>query len=536
MQRIAFALTLLAATASVAKAPRLTLFIAVDSLSSEQFLKARPRLKGGFQQLLSQGAFFPTTRYPYAENRTANGHATLSTGATPARHGAVGNTLFNRQTLKFEPVFSDPSHPVLEAPLAVEDVSPQNLLAETLADRLRMFTHERGKAIAIAAKARGAIPFAGRLGQAWWFSESVGKFVTGTYYAKEFPEWVKAFNERKLPETYFAKEWTLSLKPADYLGEDNRPFEADVYALGRTFPHPLNGRLPSPGPQSNAAMSHSPHMDELTVEFAKAAIDSEQLGKDDQPDLLMISFGALDRVYHMYGPNSWEAQDALVKLDKYLGDLLSAAQKAAGGRENLLVVISADHGGAAIPEEYSALGLTSARLSPDALRAEINKALSPRFGGAEVVAGIEEVDFYLNAKALAEKKVDPVGVRRAVAEWLNAHPQMAWAIARDDLQWASHPMAKAVRAGFHPERSGDVLAVVKPYIVVSNIADGTSHGTPYSYDSQVPLIIAGRGVRGGTYRQEISPVDVAPTIAALLEIGVPATAEGSPRAEILDTK
>lgn len=536
MPRLALALALLWAPASYAKVPRLTLFIAVDSLSAEQFMKNRPRFKHGFQTLLSQGAYFPAIRYPYAENRTANGHATLATGATPARHGAVGNHLFNRQTGKLEPVFADPNHPVLEAPLAVEDVSPHNLLAETLADRLRLFTQERGKAIAIAAKARGAIPFAGQLGQAWWFSDSVGKFVTGTYYAKEFPEWVKAFNDRKLPETYFTREWTLSLKPTEYLGEDNRPFEADAYALGRTFPHPLNGRLPSPGPQSNAALSHSPHMDELTVEFARAAIEAEQLGKDEHPDILFVSFAALDRVYHMFGPTSWEAQDALVKLDKYLGDLIAAAQKAAGGRENLLVVLSADHGGAAIPEEYAALGLRSSRLSPSALREELNRALAPRLGGVEPVAAIEEVDVYLNGRGLAERKADTVATRRMVADWLSAQPQIALAVARDDLPGSSHPLAPAVRAGFHPERSGDVLMVVKPYVVVTNMPDGTSHGTPYSYDSQVPLLIAGRGVRSGIYRQEISPVDVAPTVAALLQIGTPASAEGTPRAEILETR
>ncbi|HEY8207960.1 MAG TPA: alkaline phosphatase family protein, partial [Myxococcaceae bacterium] len=190
---LALAAALAAAVAALpapalAKPPRLTLVVTMDSLGADQLLRMRARLKpGGLASLMAQGAFFPNARVEYADARTGPGHATLVTGCNPWRHGIVGNDVFNRTTGKLEPVFADPDHPVLEAPPAALDVSPANLLAESLADRLRLFTQERGKAVALAPKPRAAIAMGGRLGQAWWFSEAVGKWVTGTWYTKEFP-------------------------------------------------------------------------------------------------------------------------------------------------------------------------------------------------------------------------------------------------------------------------------------------------------------------------------------------------------------
>jgi predicted AlkP superfamily pyrophosphatase or phosphodiesterase len=530
----AFAL-LLASSASLAKPPKLTVLITVDALSTDVLLRSRPRFKAGFFTLLKDGAFFPQVRFAYAENVTSAGHATLVTGANPWRHGIVGNRVFNRSSGKDEALLSDLNHPVLEAPLAADDVSPENLMAETVADRLREVTQGKGKVVAVSGKARSAIIMAGRLGRAWWFNETVGKFVTGTYYAKEFPAWVKTFNEKKLPDSYFSKEWTLVGKPEDYGGEDDRPFESDWYALGRKFPHPLNGGLPAPGPQSWSAFATSPYMNDVAVKFATAAIESEALGKDDVPDLLAISFSSLDRIYHLYGPYSWEMQDAMIRLDRALDALLSAAEKAAG-KGNYTVLLSADHGGAAIPEEWAAMGLPATRVHPNTLAQGLGKELSTRFG-AELVIGIEEVDVYLNNKIIQEKKLDAPAVRRAAASWLSRQPQVAVSVARDDLSglYEHTGLLKALRVGFYPERSGDVLYMLRPFNVLTEEATGTSHGTTYSYDAQVPLILFGKGVKPGIYRQEIPAIDVAPTLSTILEMGAPASAEGQPRAEALGT-
>ncbi|WNG46538.1 alkaline phosphatase family protein [Archangium minus] len=527
-------LLLLLALPALAKPPRLTLFITVDALGSDLLLRTRPRLKGGLRQLTDSGAFYPYARYDYAKPRTAPGHATLATGANPWRHGIVDNRIIDRATGKPERVFPDPTHPVLEAPLSQEDVSPATLMAETVADKLRLATHEQGKVIALSGKARSAIPLAGRLGQAYWYDETVGKFVTGTWYTKELPGWLKTFNAANPPEAWFSKTWEPLLPRTEYVGEDDRTYEGEFYGLGRTFPHPLTGGLTSPGPQAYSAFAISPLSLDFVVKAARAAVEGEGLGKDEVPDMLAVSFSATDRVFHQYGPTSWEMQDTLYRLDKAVGDLVALAERAAGGRANLLVVLTADHGGAAVPEQWAASGVAAERVNPAALSKGLTEALRKQFGG-DITATIEELDVYLGGKTLEGGKVDGVAVRRAAATWLTKQPSVTLAVARDDLYTVPDVagLVMPLRRGYFPERSGDVLFVVKPFHVISTESVGTNHGTPYAYDQLVPLILAGRGVKPGTYTREISTTDVAPTVAAALEIGLPASAEGEPRYEAL---
>ncbi len=527
-------LLLLLALPALAKPPRLTLFITVDAMGTDVLLRHKPRLKGGLRQLIDSGAFYPYAEYEYAKPRTAPGHTTLATGANPWRHGIVDNRIIDRATGKPERVFPDPAHPVLEAPLSNEDVSPALLMAETLADRLRLSTQERGKAIALSGKARSAIPLAGRLGQAYWYDETVGKFITGTWYTKELPGWLKTFNASNPPEAWFGKPWEPLLPRTEYTGEDDRAYEGEHYGLGRTFPHPLTGGLNAPGPHAYTAFAISPLALDHTVRAARAALEGEGLGKDEVPDLLAVSFSATDRVFHQYGPTSWEMQDALYRLDKAVGDLVTLAEKAAGGRANLLVVLTADHGGAAVPEQWAASGVPAERVNPTALSKELSEALRAQFGG-DVTATIEELDVYLGGKTLEGGKVDGAAVRRAAATWLGKQPSVVLAVPRDDLYTAPDVagLVEPLRRGYYPGRSGDVLYVVKPFHVISAASTGTNHGTPYAYDRQVPVVFAGRGVKPGVYAQPISTTDVAPTVAALLEMGAPASAEGTPRAEAI---
>ncbi|QDE91250.1 phosphodiesterase [Myxococcus xanthus] len=527
----------LATLPAFARPPRLTLVISVDALGSDVLLRNRPRLKGGLHQLLNQGAYFPYARYGYAECRTAPGHATLSTGANPWRHGIVDNRWVDRSTMKRVMAFADAAHPVLEVPLKPgQDSGPAHLMVETLADRLRVTTQERGKAVALSIKPHASIALAGRAGQAWWFDKGEGKFVTGTWYTKEFPAWLKALNARKLPEASFGKKWELMRPAAEYVGEDEGLAEADVYGLGRTFPHPLDGGLPSPGPAFYQAFALSPNSHDLLVEAAKAAIAGEGLGQDDVPDLLAVSFSGTDLVFHEYGPYSWEMQDTLLRLDKAMGNLIAAAERAAGGRGNLVIALSADHGGAAMPEQWAAKGIAAKRVSSGELAASLTQALRQQFGG-DVTATLEQLDVYLGGKTHQGGAVD-AAVRRAAAAWLAKHPSVITAVAHDDLFTApdTEGYLTLMRKGYYPERSGDVLFMLRPFHMLHYIPTGTSHGTPHSYDSQVPVLFAGKGVKPGMYLEEIDPVDFAPTLSALMEMGMPASAEGKPRSEVLTGK
>ncbi|MBM7115758.1 alkaline phosphatase family protein [Archangium primigenium] len=534
LSRPLLSLLLLTALPAWAKPPRLTLFITVDAMGTDVLLRHRPQLKGGLGKLLDTGAFYPYARYGYAKPRTAAGHATLATGAHPWRHGIVDNRVIDRATGKPVRILPDDEHPVLEAPLSTDDVSPANLLAETLADRLRLSTQEKGKAIALSGKPRSSIPLAGRLGQAYWFDDTVGKFITSTWYAKELPGWLKDFNTTQPPGAWHGQTWELSRPRAEYTGEDDRPQEGESYGLGRVFPHPLTGGLAAPGPASYSAFAVSPLSFDVIVKAAGAAIAGEGLGKDDVPDMLGVSFSATDRVYHQYGPTSWEMQDTMFRLDKAVGDLIALAEKAAGGRGNLLVMISADHGGAAVPEQWAGAGVGARRVNPARFGQQLTEVLRKRFGG-DVTATVEESDVYLGGKTLEDGKGDPAAVRRATADWLRQQPEIALAVASDDLYTMPDVggYAMLLRRGYYPQRSGDVLYVVKPFHVLSNDTFGSNHGAPYAYDQLVPVLFAGKGVRPGTYLREISTTDVAPTLAAALEMLPPASAEGTPRYEAL---
>lgn len=530
---IACAVALLS-TQAAAKSPRLTLFITIDSFSSDLYLRSKGKFKAGLATLSNAGAVFPTARYESAETVTAVGHATLATGAHPWRHGIVSNRLVNRSTGKVESIFADPNHPVLDAPpSASDDSSPAALLAETLSDRLVMSTRGRGKAIAIAGKARASIALAGKLGTAYWFHEGIGKFTTGTYYKKEFPAWLKTFNDKKPADAQFNKQWALLANKNEYLGADDRPFEADAYGMGRVFPHPLSGGLTAPGKASWSALATSPFFTDLLVAATRVAIEGEQLGKDDVPDLLMVSISSFDRIYHVFGPYSWEMQDAMLRLDKSIAELIAMAEKAAGGRGNLLVVLSADHGGAAIPEEWAAMGLSGVRINAANLEKGLEKELALKFNGGDLLLGIEETDVYLDHKAIADKKLDLAAVRRHAAQWLRSQPELALAVSRDDLATADDAagLTDTLRKGFFADRSGDVLIVSKQYHVLEFEPFGTSHGTPWAYDAEVPFLLWGKGVKPGLNASPIKAVDIAPTVATLMELGNPAQSEGSARGE-----
>src|SRR5713101_1370529 len=495
MLRIWLPILMLVGAEGAAKPPKLTVFIAVDALGSDTLQRIRPRLSDGLARLLSEGAYFPNARHEYAETVTSPGHTTLITGANPSRHGIVANQILDRATGDRLPAFTDPSHPLVGAPQAKDAAtSPHEILAETLSDHLRVSTQNRGHTVAISTKARGAIPMAGRLGQAWWFNDAAGGFISSAFYVQELPGWVKRFNDRNLLASYFHKSWTPIRPAAEYVGKNVGQFAVDRLNLGRAFPHPLTG------------------------------------GRD-APDLLAISFSATDYVFHAYGPYSWEMQDVLLQLDRSIGTLLRAAEKAAGGRANLMVTLSADHGGAPIPEELAAQGIPAARVSPTALEKQLRNELTQRFG-ADLLFGIQGVNVYFNPKAIADHKLDAATVGRPTADWLGRHPQVALAVAREDLNRGDGGYLAALRKGFYPERSGDVLFVLKPFHVPTDNPEGTSHGTPYWYDSQVPIVFYGRGVRRGIYPQIISTADLAPTLATFLQIGLPATSEGTPRSEV----
>jgi predicted AlkP superfamily pyrophosphatase or phosphodiesterase len=522
--------------------PKLVVVIVIDQFRYDFLTRFAPFFgRDGFNRLRREGAFFTAAHYRHAATYTGPGHALILSGSYPHRNGIVANYWYNRATARREGILFDPDARLFGVTAtSADDTSPRNFIGSTLGDQLKLATGGRAKVVALSLKDRAAILLGGRLGKAYWFHEGAGGFVSSSYYSADLPEWVKQFNARHLPDSYFGHTWERLL-PVDAYRDctaDDAPWETDALGAGRTFPHRLTGGLTKPGLEFYSAFTATPWGTEYELEFARQAIDAEGLGADDAPDLLGISITANDIAGHAYGPYSHEIADLTVRTDRLLAAFLADLHRRFRPGE-LLLVLTSDHGVAPVPEHAASLGLEAGRITTAVVRETVTKALTERFGAGEWVVGAEDPSVFLNRAILAEKKVDLEEAARVAGEACLAIPGMAAYFTRGQLLHGPLPptdLAAAVERSFHPERSGDLVLVPKPNYFwstkYSGQTTGTTHGTPYEYDSHVPLIIAGPGVRAAEVSRFVDMADLAPTLAALLGIDAPAACEGRPIPEV----
>lgn len=528
------------AHAAPQKPPKLAVVVVIDQFGFDTLTRMRKHFgKGGIERILTEGAFFKEAHYSHLSTYTGPGHACIASGSYGYKNGIVANKFYDRSQKKSFTMLGDVGHPLLEAkPDPEDDTSPLNFTGESLGDRLRSLSDLKAKVVAIATKDRAAVMLGGRLGEAYWFSEQTGKMTTSTYYAKELPAWVKAFNEKKLVEASFNKTWERALPEAEYAGKDEVPYEDEFATLGKTFPRVVNGKLDKPGPAFYSAFTATPFANDYEVAFAKAAVEGEGLGKDDVTDLLGISFTATDYVGHAYGPDSHEVQDMVVRVDRAIADLLTYLEKAVGGKQHLVVGFTADHGGAPAPERMAGLGYPAGRIKKAAIKDAINAELRARFGEGEWVVAIEDPSVYLSHALIEERKADPVAVQEVAGRACLKIPGFAAYFTRSQLeagQVPATPLARAAQLSFHPFHSGDVLLVAKPFYLWGKYGEktgGSTHGSPYRYDTHVPMAFWGAGIKAASLHERADLSDFAPTLAALLGVSAPAAADGFARAEV----
>ena len=325
-------------------APRLILQVTVDQLRGDLPGRYRDDLgEGGFRYLMEKGTWYVNANYQHANTETAVGHATLATGADPSRHGIVANDWIDQKTGAFVYHTEDKRHHIIgRKTKAHEGVSPRNLLASTISDELVVHNGGRTRAFSVSVKDRGAILPGGHVGKAFWFSKSTGEFVTSTYYYVDYPQWVKQWNAAKPADAYRNKSWKLLNDRATYIhGQmDDRPYEADLKPLGRTFPHPLGGETK----HFYLFLTLTPFGDALTLDFSKALIENEKLGQNSHgaPDYLQISFSSTDYVGHLFGASSLEAEDNLLRLDRAIADLLAFVDAEIGLDRTVVVLTHAE--------------------------------------------------------------------------------------------------------------------------------------------------------------------------------------------------
>jgi len=553
-------ISLLAAFPTWAQVPdkpvRLVLQITVDQLRSDLIDRYSAGYgEGGFRRLLNNGTFYIDAHHRHANTETVVGHTTLATGTDPAIHGMVANNWLDRATGLLNYNVQDPDFPLLgegagvdtsieidptQAAATTQGRSPRSIMTTTISDELRVALGPRSKIFGVSVKDRGAITLAGHAGTAYWLSKAVGEMVTSTYYMETYPDWVQAWNDSGLVASYADTSWELSSDPASYLfgADDDQQWETDFPDWGRTFPHPYG---PANGKYYTTLLTLSPAGDEITLDFAKALMAAEDIGTDEVTDYFSISFSSTDYVGHFFGPSSLEAEDNLHRLDRTLASLFSYVDETVG-LDQTLVVLSADHGASEAPGYLNSLGIGGSYFNFDDIdTTDAITALKAEFGIAEeLVDQFFQPYVYLNREVISERGLDLAEVSHRVAEELRKLPGIAYAVSSSDLRagaLAQTPATDAILANFHEERSGDIYVVFEPHWFVSEF-DGASvtgsHGSPWRYDTHVPVIWMGPDIDAARIGRRVETVDVAPTIAAYLGIRPPSGTRGRVMTEVLE--
>lgn len=539
--------------------PKLILQITVDQLRGDLPEKFMTNMgDGGFRYLKNQGIWYNNAHYGHANTETVVGHTTLATGADPAVHGMISNVWFDREKGKLVYNIEDPKYHILSSGADVDQSteidasqklassdgrSPGNIMVTTFGDELFLKTNGKSKIFGVSVKDRGAVTLAGHTGKAFWFSKSKGDFITSTYYYDKYPKWVKKWNKSKMPaKTFGGKSWELMNDKSTYMyGEDdNMPWETDVAGFGITFPHQYQD---ANNKYFNNFLIYSPAGDDLTLNFTKALIIGESIGKDDITDFLAISFSSTDYVGHLFGPSSLEAEDNMLRLDKTLADLFAFIDKKVG-LENTLIVLSADHGGPEAPGYLTSKGIESGYVSPDEWdkSPSINR-LKKQFGiGQELIQEFFPPYLYLNEKVIADKGLNLQEVEKAVALELMRIKGVALAVTRTDLEKNELPdtylTRKALR-NFNIKRSGNILILFQPQFFINHYNGevvSANHGGPWMYDSYVPVIFAGMNIKGQQISRKIEPKDIVSTLSNLLGTKPPSGADGEVLHEIVRLK
>jgi hypothetical protein len=495
---------------------RLILLIVVDQFRYDYLTRFRTEYTGGIKRLLTDGAVFTDANLEHYPTVTAIGHATMLSGATPSVSGIIGNDWFDRETGATVTSVSDPS--VKPIGSSKEEESPRRLLVGTIGDELKMASRAAKGAInaprvfGVSLKDRSAILPVGRgADAAYWWDTTSGSFVTSTYYVAEAPQWVRDFNERRPADTHAGGSWTTLSMPSVSL---------------RKFPDERGAEL-------YTAVYGSPFGNDLLLDFAGELLSREQLGMRNATDLLSVSFSSNDSVGHTYGPDSPQVLDIAVRTDQSIARLLTQVDKTVG-LQHTLVVFTTDHGVAPVPESLRDRGLPGGRMTNKELFEPIQQALANKFGDGKWLMATAGSSPYLNYELIDKLQLDVVDVRRIAAAAAIKVPHVARVYTRDQLlrgEVQDDRIGSRVLRGFNAQRSGDLEIILEPYWMRQ--AQGTTHGTPYNYDAHIPLILMGRRIRAGEYSDPVALNDLAPTLATLLGIEIPAGSSGRVLTEAL---
>lgn len=515
--------------------PKLVVGIVVDQMRYDYLYRYYDKYTTrGFRRLMDGGFNARNNHYHYAATYTGPGHAAIYTGSAPALNGIVGNDFYDRTLGRIMYCAEDSTVSTLGNTGAAGKMSPRNMLVTTIGDQLKLATNGRAKVVGVALKDRGAILPAGHAANgAYWFDSKDGNFISSTFYGNQLPTWVQAFNDRKLPEQFIGQKWEPVLPLNQYTEStaDDMAYEATLPGEAKpVFPHEFAVQA---GGAKYEVLRSSPYGDQLTKEFALAALKGEQLGQDSVTDLLCISFSSPDYIGHAFGTHAVETQDNYIRLDRQLADMF-AQLDATVGEGQWLAFLSADHGVADIPALSQQYRIPSAVKNYGEVNDAVKNALEKAYGLGQWVLAYVNQEIYLNHDLMAEKKVGMAEAHELIKRMLLKQRGVINVLNLHNLNADALPEAQAdlFRNVYFPNRSGDFY-VLQQAGWFEGRAKGTTHGSGYAYDTHVPFVLYGWGVRPGQTFRRTHIYDIAPTIAALLGILEPSGCIGDPVGEAI---
>lgn len=517
--------------------PKLIVGLVVDQMRYDYLTRFYNKFgEKGFKRLVNDGFSCKNTHFNYVPTYTAPGHTSIYTGTTPQTHGIISNNWYDKETKEFIYCTDDASVQTVGTNTTAGQMSPKREMTTTMTDQLRLDTNFKGKVIGVSIKDRASILPAGHLANAayWFDGQNQGRFVSSTFYINELPQWVQKFNDSRQVDNYM-KTWNTLYDINSYtesIADKNifeKPFEGLEHAV---FPYDLKELSKANGGYD--ILKSTPFGNTMTKDFAKLAIDNEQLGQDDITDFLAVSFSATDYMGHRFGVDSKEVEDAYIRLDLDIADLLTYLDKKVG-KDNYTLFLTADHGGVRVPAYLEQVKIPAGYVNQKKLKKKIRNIAFKKYGVADLIANISNYQVFLDKKALKKANLSKRKVANYLQHKIAQLPHVYQCITGENLHNTSFTsgIMHKIQMGHHPKRSGDVVIILEPAYISGYGRQGSTHGSGFGYDTHVPLMFYGKGIQQGRTFSLVEIHDIAPTVAALLDMEAPSGCTGKPILEVL---
>lgn len=511
--------------------PRLAVVMVVDQMRADYLTRWSDTYAGGLHRLLEHGAVFTDARHSHAATVTATGHATIATGTNPCKHGVVGNSFYDRAVGRDVHSVDDSTTTIVGGG-GGPGASPHKLLRSTIGEWLKQESNESA-VCAVSLKGRAAVMMGGHHPNAcYWYDQGDGNFISSTYYMSRLPVWATAFNESGLKDTWRDTVWSRTDLGATYHSEDTVAAEAGGMKSS-AFPHLVADPDDTSWTAYYGALYSTPFADAFLLRFCDQLLASEKLGADDSPDLLLVSLSAADLVGHAYGPQSLEVRDYYLRLDRQLGIFLDTLD-ARIGKGNYVFALTSDHGVCPLPELAVNQGMpTARRLMSKDFRDDVARALQAEFpecGRAESLLVRAGYGFVIDSSLARASGLAPDDAIRRASSALERLNYVADVFTHSQLSADTvdnRPFAELFRNSFYAPRQPDLLINFEEGVFLTSSRTGTTHGSPYHYDTDVPIVFYGAGVAPGVHDEPVLTVDIAPTMAALLHVQPEAGVDGT---------